>query len=461
MSAATCCPECGLGELLYEHGQPFACTEGCKVDTFGQLVAIGQPDQCPECGQSLEWINGFPRGCLSTCRRWEHLFEPDDEDEQEPDPFDYASWPARHRNGQPPRQRDGRPDGLLIDMAEALRHADAALPFVIEPLALRGYLTVLVGRHSAGKSWLALLLGAAVHGGTPELAGFPLTRTPVLYVDAENGARLLARRFRSAEIPADGLIVADGNELRLPRDLELLGRLVEHTAAGLVMLDSLRRLAPGARENDSDDMAPIMAGLAMLARQRDVAVLLLHHRSVKDGSAPTRGSSAIEDQADGVFLLDRERSDAQDRRKLSVRKFRPDADPPTYWLRLGADPDSGRYALATADARPESSAASSGPSAEDRMADSIRALASQVAGEAGWEVNRLAEAVGTTPDSGTFKRAIGGLIESGEWEAEGHTRGGRFRPTIRAIQANPVGDGPNGLNDEAAERLSGEEAEGR
>jgi hypothetical protein len=75
----------------------------------------------------------------------------------------------------------------------------------------------------------------------------------VPYVDAENGPRLMGRGSRPVASPADGLLVADGMKLRFPRDLDTVRTMIEETGAGLVVLDSLRRLAPGIRENESDD----------------------------------------------------------------------------------------------------------------------------------------------------------------------------------------------------------------
>lgn len=357
---------------------------------------------------------------------------------------------------------------LLVDMAKAIAAADDPIPCVIEPLAARGFLTVLAGRHSSGKSWLAILLGAAAHGGRTDLAGFKLDPCPVLYVDAENGARLMGRRFRDAGIPAEGLLVADGTELHLPNDLARLAELVVSTGAGLVVLDSLRRLASSARENESDSMAVVIAGLAKLARDCDVAVLLIHHRSVKAGAAATRGSSSIEDQADCVFLLDRHRGDGG-RRKLSVEKFRLDAEPPTRWLSLGLDFTTGTVTLGETDAREEDP--EEAPSAEDALTRRIRDLAEQARADGGWEPRRLAMAAGTHRRNGTFQRAIAALLLSGEWVAEGSTKARKLRPrganeiepdsasgagsgdpgTIRTNRINALEDGADGANEEAPE----------
>ena len=61
----------------------------------------------------------------------------------------------------------------------------------------------------------------------------------------------------------------------MPSDLSKLWKLIEDTGADLVVLDSLRRLAPGIRESESDDMAPLVAELATIARELDVAIVLI------------------------------------------------------------------------------------------------------------------------------------------------------------------------------------------
>ena len=210
----------------------------------------------------------------------------------------------------------------LVDMSAAIARADDPLPAVIEGVAYAGSVTVLVGKHSAGKSMLALAWGTCCHradGEDREVAGIRCEHATTLYLDSENGPLLMGRRFRDAGIPADGLVMAVPRAgFRLHQHLTDLRQLIKTTGAKLVVLDALRRLAPGARENESEDMAPLLAGLAEIARELEVAIVVLHHRSTKPGAATMRGSSAIEDQADIVVSLERR----GDRRKLTAKKFR-------------------------------------------------------------------------------------------------------------------------------------------
>ena len=118
--------------------------------------------------------------------------------------------------------------------------------------------------------------------------------------------------------------------------MAVIRALVEVTGAGLIVLDSLRRLAPGAREDKSDDVARLFSGLAQITRDLHVAIVVIHHRSTKLGAADTRGSSAIEDQADLVFVLEHVARDPdRNRRRLRCVKFRIDEEPPPIWLRRG------------------------------------------------------------------------------------------------------------------------------
>ncbi len=340
---------------------------------------------------------------------------------------------------------------LLIDMEAAMKLAEVPIAYAIKPIAARGFLTVLAGRHSSYKSWLMMITGNVSHRGGGEVAGLVCEATKVLYVDAENGPRLMGRRFRDAGIPADGLVVADGAKIRLPRDLGRLRELIEGTGGtGLLVLDSLRRLAPGIRENESDDMAALLADLAAIARDLDVAIVLIHHRSTKANAATLRGSSSIEDQADLVFVLERVTGDPdRQRRRLRAVKYRIDAEPPPTWMRFGG---SGSGLTFTAGERHEGSEDDGGDGADEQLAERIDALAPQVRQDAGWSPSRLAAAVGSDQRTGTFQRAVKMLLERGTWQSEGSTRSRRLRPSGDSRHSrHSLGVGANGANENGEE----------
>ncbi len=336
------------------------------------------------------------------------------------------------------------PGGLLIDMRAAMKLAEMPIVPTIDPIAARGFLTILAGRHSSYKSWLMMLAGHQSHRGGGSVAGMRCEPTTVLYVDAENGPRLMGDRFRAAEIPADGLLVADGTKVRLPRDFDKLRALVETTGASLIVLDSLRRLAPGIRENESDDMAALMADVALIARDLDVAVVLIHHQSTKAGAATVRGSSAIEDQADLVFVLERVKGDRErDRRQLRAIKYRIGREPEPAWLRLAVD--GNRVAIVGAEAFVSQRVdEDGGVGADEVLADRIETFADQAGQDGGWPPSRLSAAAGTAADSGTFKRALNILYWRGTWTASGKGPSRLLRPTESGQSGQALGSGPVG-----------------
>jgi hypothetical protein len=338
----------------------------------------------------------------------------------------------------------------LVDMSDAMRRAAQPLDYPCCPLAACGFLTVAAGRPGEAKTWLMLHVAHAVHSGAVDwiagIDGLRCRRGKALYVDCENGAILMARRFEAMGIGPDGFHVADALGLRLPDDVDELEALIELTGADLVVLDSLRRLAPGVKENDSDEMAPLVAELARVARERDVAIVLIHHRSTKTGAATMRGSSSIEDQADLVFVLERVRGDRdRRRRKLHCTKNRIDPEPEPIWMRLTKT--AGFVKLEGAE--PFESDDGADVTEQERLVERIRALAAQVAADDGWSPSRLAEKVDTTSGSGTFKRAFDILVEAGEWEATGATSARRYRPLhLGQDFGPPIGGGPSGLSRE-------------
>jgi hypothetical protein len=293
------------------------------------------------------------------------------------------------------------PFGGTVDL-----HAEPPpIDWAVHGFAARGTLTLLAAPTGAGKTWLALQLAEAVTRGAPT-AGMQCQAGRALYLDAENGPAIIGRRLRDAGMSRDALDYIDmrGRRIDRPHDRDELVAAIRKWDAAFVVLDSLRRLAPDAREDSSDDMASLIGGLANVARLTDAAIVLQHHRSTKGGAAAVRGSSAIEDQADTVFSLTRTRDPAV--RQLAAVKFRLGPEPDTALLRFQDDPPSF---------------ISTGPS--DTLADttigSVDALADRVRADGSWTTRQIGEAIGlSTSDDGDRKRlgrAMAHLVNTGSW----------------------------------------------
>ena len=128
------------------------------------------------------------------------------------------------------------------------------VPWVVEPILARGCVTMLAGREGRGKSMLALALAAARRAGDLllDIAGMPVGLCGhVLYVDAENGEHEAHRRVHGLSVKAGTLTYVEANGFDLKQHLDELEELVRKHEPKLLVLDSLRSLAPGLDENDS------------------------------------------------------------------------------------------------------------------------------------------------------------------------------------------------------------------
>ncbi len=136
---------------------------------------------------------------------------------------------------------------------------------------------------------------------------------------------------------AEGFYViqaGDGFDLR--KHFDELEQLVRKHEPDLLVLDSLRSLAPGLEENDSAETEAAITPIRRLAQSLGISVLLVHHS--KKGGKTYRGSSAIQAAIDASFHLARADGDEDlQRRHLSCSKMRFAAEPERLWLRIGVE----------------------------------------------------------------------------------------------------------------------------
>jgi hypothetical protein len=232
-----------------------------------------------------------------------------------------------------------------VDVAAELAKPPEPVHWRASPLVADGSLTTLPGPGGSGKSWLMYAIADGVVCGT-DVAGIECAQGPAVIFDGEMGRVMAVDRIRKGGYSsAIGLYDAMGLDLSRPDDQEWFESVVsEHidpAVGGFVGIDSLRRLTPSQRENESDDMGPVLVFLASMARRTNAAILLIHHMGHEGRRA--RGSSVILDQSDGVFTFTRARdSDDDTIRQVSARgdgtKAPRYAKPPNdIFLRLDED----------------------------------------------------------------------------------------------------------------------------
>ena len=293
-------------------------------------------------------------------------------------------------------------------MAALLSQPIEPIPWRCDRLTADGYLTLLTGRGGEGKSWLALAMALGVQRGEP-VAGIPCQVGRAVYFDAENGRHQIARRLRSAGVTEDiAPVIYDCTGLDFDEAAAEFEAAIRAHHAKFAVFDSLRAFAPGSRENESDDMAPLIRRFVEIARRTGCAVLLLHHRPKAEDGSKYRGSSTIEDQTDMLFVLDRKSTDPErrTRRFIETVKCRIDEEPETRWLELCADRAANRVTIQ------EAEPFEGGQHTPKRAArEDLRKALADGPYHAGAEWIRAA---GGEPQQGTWKTAVGDLLDDGE-----------------------------------------------
>jgi RecA-family ATPase len=210
------------------------------------------------------------------------------------------------------------------------------VPWVVEPIAAKGEVTVLFGPSGVGKSLLSLGVCNCVGRGKP-FAGLRCRRGRALYFDAENGEYEVHRRVQALDVEPKRVAIYDAAGFHLVNDAERIDAAIEEQGAvALVVFDSLRALLPGTEENDSGAMAEALARCRRFAQSHEVAVVVIHH--TKKDKETMRGSQAIEDQCSVVYGIKRTPGDIDRlRRVLSNEKMRIAPEQRELYLRIGIE----------------------------------------------------------------------------------------------------------------------------
>lgn len=217
---------------------------------------------------------------------------------------------AAERNGvdldAPPPTAGQQPAATLVD--RILRRdqlADLPQPEpLLEDTLDRRTVSLLAGRNSTGKSFLALDWACCIATGKPWQGRAIHDPGPVLYVAAE-GAYGLHQRVAAWE-HAWQQDVVDLDVLPEPVNLFSgagfadLHRHVEARAYRLVVLDTWARSTVGGKENDNSDSTLAFERVDRL-RKTGASALVVAHTDKADST--TRGASALEDNCDTIYRL--------------------------------------------------------------------------------------------------------------------------------------------------------------
>lgn len=173
----------------------------------------------------------------------------------------------------------------------------------------------VAGPSMSGKSFRVLDWLACVCRGSPVL-GRKSLKAGCVYVASEGAEgvrnRIVGLRSRIGPLGANFQFIGQAANLT---DLEDVADLrvtiaeakdymaVRGARLGVLAIDTLSASAPGADENSSKDMSPVLSALHALALEHQLLVLVIAHTG-KDETRGMRGWSGLLANADGVVMID-------------------------------------------------------------------------------------------------------------------------------------------------------------
>ncbi len=181
---------------------------------------------------------------------------------------------------------------------------------------------MLTGEGGIGKSWIAIELAYSVGSGARFLGQFDCLKGPVLIVDLENDEATIARRIQkitAGRVEADGksdnidaFVVRKDDLVEATLHIddvkgrEALCKTIEGCSPVLMIVDPLVAVH-SKDENDNLLMRQVIMTLQEMARQYNLAVLLIHHPRkrgmINDGGQMIRGASDLRNAVDSHLFI--------------------------------------------------------------------------------------------------------------------------------------------------------------
>lgn len=179
---------------------------------------------------------------------------------------------------------------------------------------LRSGLYILAGAPKVGKSFLVGQIAYHVSTGRP-LWGYPVQRSPVLYMALEDDhQRLQERMFRmfGVESTKDLYFTISAKNLREGLEEQITGFVKDHPGTRLIIIDTLKKIRPGDDDTYSyaRDYAD-MTQLKKIADENGICLLLVHHTRKKEDESDAfntvSGTNGLTGAADGSFIFAKKR----------------------------------------------------------------------------------------------------------------------------------------------------------
>lgn len=258
----------------------------------------------------------------------------------------------------------------LIAEGASQRPFDAALlrDIADEPVQWRvkgllqkfGRLLIAAIRKSGKTTTVLNLIRDLILGGDflGRFAVTPITGCVAL-LNFEVSRQHIAQWAREVGIPGDRLLIVNlrgcSNPFADPEDTARLAELMREHAVEVIIVDPFGRAYPGKSQNDAGEVGAFLAVLDRFVEAAGASELILNAHAGWEGER-TRGSSALEDWADAVATIVRDKEDEKLRffraigRDVEVEEDHLEYDPTTRRLTLAG---TGSRATARAGRRTE------------------------------------------------------------------------------------------------------------
>jgi hypothetical protein len=216
-------------------------------------------------------------------------------------------------------------DGKFTLLSPARLAKECDWSWVVKGIFPKRGVGAITGRSKSGKSNVAIGLAASIAEGLPWF-GKKTTKTNVVYIALEGQGGIGKRtvgwsQYHGRPYPQNVTFMIDSFGITSD-DTVALGNLIKRCAgAGVIIIDTLNKAAPGIDENSSADMGRVIAGAYKLHTITNSLVILIHHLG-KDASRGPRGHSSLEAALDAIVLVERDGSN----RRWSLDKAKDEAD---------------------------------------------------------------------------------------------------------------------------------------
>jgi hypothetical protein len=221
--------------------------------------------------------------------------------------------PRRQTTVDKPSKEPRKHNFSLVSASQLISEPETTTPWVWDEILPQGGMSLVVAKPKFGKTTMAINLSVATSRGDCFL-GRQTTKAPVVYLALEEKRGEVIKRLKSLGVDKEPLRFHFG--LAPKKGIEEVELLVAETGAGLLVVDTLQKLARVKDLNDYAQVTTTLEPLLAVARQFNCHILLLHHAGKVDRSDGDEvlGSTALLGAVDtAIFLKKRD-----DRRTFST-----------------------------------------------------------------------------------------------------------------------------------------------